>query len=106
MPVAANDSARHLKTIQWQSSSMPWSVRVSSPTARVRGDRVDVVLRTCPFATTALVDPDTVCSMHLGIAEGIAEQTGGRIVVDELVPHDPRRANCRLRMHLEPDHED
>ena len=76
------------------------------PTARVRGDRVDVVLRTCPFATTALADPDTVCSMHLGIAQGIAEQTGGRIVVDELVPHDPRRANCRLRMHLEPDDKD
>jgi hypothetical protein len=23
-------------------------------------------------------------------------------VVDELVAHDPRRAKCRLRMHLEP----
>lgn len=73
------------------------------PTARVRGDRVDVVLRTCPFETTALADPDTVCSIHLGMAQGIAEQTSGRLAVDELVPHDPRRANCRLRLHLEPD---
>lgn len=72
------------------------------PTVDVRGDKVEVVLRACPFATTALADPDTVCSLHLGIAQGVAELTGGRIAVDELVPHDPRRANCRLRLHLEP----
>jgi predicted ArsR family transcriptional regulator len=70
------------------------------PVPRVRGDRADVVLQTCPFATTALADPDTVCSIHLGIAQGVAERTGGRVAVDELVPHDPRRANCRLRLHL------
>jgi hypothetical protein len=63
------------------------------------------VLRTCPFATTALADPDTVCSLHLGIAEGVAELADGRVVVDELIPHDPRRANCRLRLHLEQDEE-
>jgi len=73
------------------------------PTVRVRGDRADVVLRTCPFETTALADPDTVCSIHLGMAQGFAELAGGRLVVDELVPHDPRRANCRLRMHIEAD---
>jgi len=76
------------------------------PAARVRGDHVDIVLHTCPFETTALADPDTVCSMHLGFAEGVAERSGGRIVVDELVPHDPRRANCRLRLHLEPEREE
>jgi predicted ArsR family transcriptional regulator len=72
------------------------------PVIRARGDRVEVVLQTCPFATTALADPDTVCSIHLGLAEGIAELAGGRVVIDELVPHDPRRANCRLRLHVEP----
>jgi predicted ArsR family transcriptional regulator len=71
------------------------------PAVRARNNRVDVTLRTCPFATTALADPDTVCALHLGIAEGVAELTGGRIVVDELVPHDPRRANCRLRLVVE-----
>jgi predicted ArsR family transcriptional regulator len=76
------------------------------PSVRSRGDRVEVVLRTCPFATTALADPDTVCSLHLGIAEGVAELAGGRVVVDELVPHDPRRANCRLRLHVQPDEDD
>jgi predicted ArsR family transcriptional regulator len=71
------------------------------PEARARGDQVDVVLRTCPFATAALADPDTVCALHLGIAQGVADLTDGRIVIDELLPHDPRRANCRLRVHRE-----
>lgn len=73
------------------------------PTVRTRGDRIEVTLDTCPFATAALVDPDTVCSIHLGIAQGVADVTGGRVVVDELVPHDPRRARCRLLLHLEPE---
>jgi predicted ArsR family transcriptional regulator len=71
-----------------------------------RGNRVDVVLRTCPFESAVLADPDTICDLHLGIAEGVAELAGERLVVDELAAHDPRRANCRLRMHFEPaDHE-
>ena len=34
-------------------------------------------------------DPDTVCELHLGLAQGAAEAVGG-IVVDELVPHETR----------------
>ncbi len=67
-----------------------------------RGNRVDVVLRNCPFESAVLADPDTVCDLHLGIAEGAAALAGERLVVDELIARDPRRANCRLRMHLEP----
>lgn len=70
------------------------------PTLRQRGAAVDVILRSCPFATTALADPDTVCGLHLGMAYGIADAVGG-LVIDELVPKDPRRANCRLRGHVE-----
>ena len=66
-----------------------------------RGRRVDVVLGNCPFASAVVADPDTICDLHLGIAEGVAELSGDRLVVDELVAHDPSRANCRLRMHLE-----
>jgi predicted ArsR family transcriptional regulator len=73
------------------------------PAVRTRGQRVEVVLHTCPFATTALADPETICALHLGIAQGVADLTDGRIVVDELVPHDPRRANCRLRLAFEPE---
>ncbi len=73
------------------------------PETRTRGGHTEVVLRTCPFATTALADPDTVCSLHLGMAQGVADLTGRRVVVDDLVPHDPRRANCRLLIHVESD---
>lgn len=71
------------------------------PTAKRRGDRVEIVLAACPFATTALADPDTVCGLHLGLANGAAEAIGG-IAIDELVPRDPRRGACRLRCHVEP----
>lgn len=71
------------------------------PVTHRRGNEVEIVLRTCPFASTALIDPDTVCSLHLGMAYGVADRVTG-LVVDELVPHDPRRGNCRLRCHLEP----
>lgn len=66
------------------------------PAIRRRGKRVDIVLETCPFASAALADPDVVCSLHLGLAEGLAE--GTQTVVEELVAKDPRRANCRLRL--------
>ena len=70
------------------------------PEVRRRGMRAELVLQACPFATTARVDPDTVCALHLGIAEGLAEDTG--VVVDGLVRKDPRRAGCRLQVHTEP----
>ena len=70
------------------------------PKLRQNGSKADITLRTCPFATTALADPDTICELHLGIARGIADHLDG-LVIDELVPKDPRRANCRLRCHVE-----
>lgn len=66
------------------------------PTAARRGSHVDIVLGACPFTTTALADPDTVCGLHLGLAEGVAEALGGPLI-DELVRRDPRRGGCRLR---------
>lgn len=72
------------------------------PTTNRRGDHVDIVLGACPFESTALFDPDTVCGLHLGLAFGAADSLGG-VVVDELFRRDPRRANCRLRCHVESD---
>ncbi len=60
----------------------------------------EFVLRHCPFADTAVVDPETVCALHLGLAQGLADRLEG-VVVDDLLPHDPREAGCRLRFHLE-----
>ena len=70
------------------------------PAVRRRGTAVDITLQSCPFASTALADPDTVCALHLGMAYGIAEGIDG-LEIDELVPKDPRAAHCRLRCHLE-----
>ncbi len=70
------------------------------PVVRRRGDEVEIVLGACPFSSTAQIDPDTVCNLHLGMAYGVADQVDG-LIIDELVPSDPRRANCRLRCHVE-----
>ncbi len=65
------------------------------PTRIERGRRVEFVLGRCPFAEVAGSDAATVCQLHLGLAEGLAEGLGG-IAVDDLVAKDPRRAGCRL----------
>lgn len=70
------------------------------PKVKERGDQVDLILEVCPFESAALTDPDSVCGLHLGLAQGIAETVEG-LVIDELQPKDPRRAQCRLRCHVE-----
>jgi predicted ArsR family transcriptional regulator len=70
------------------------------PTLARRDDAIDITLTTCPFASTALADPGTVCQLHFGMAQGIAEGLAG-VEVDELVPNDPRHANCHLRGRAE-----
>jgi predicted ArsR family transcriptional regulator len=72
------------------------------PSVEERRSGVDIVLQTCPFASTALADPDIVCELHRGLATGVAEHVGG-VVVADLVRHDPRRAQCRLRVRLDAD---
>lgn len=70
------------------------------PRVRHRGDTVEYVLANCPFAEAAVADPDTVCGLHLGLAQGLADQLDG-VTVDDLVRRDPHRAGCRLRFHLD-----
>jgi predicted ArsR family transcriptional regulator len=65
------------------------------PTRVERGHRVDFVLDRCPFAEVASSDPDIVCQLHLGLAEGLAEGFGG-LEVEKLVVKNPHRAGCRL----------
>ncbi len=70
------------------------------PAVEDHGDHIDIVLRTCPFRSTALADPDTVCSLHLGIAEGLADAVPGADV-EELIARDPLLAHCVLRLRLD-----
>lgn len=66
------------------------------PTSRQHGDEVDIRLATCPFVSAVLADPDTICTLHLGLSQGLAEAIGG-IEVLEMTANDPRSANCRLK---------
>lgn len=67
------------------------------PNVRARRGGAEIVLQRCPFAAAAAVDRNTVCALHLGIAEGLTE---GALAVDELVAYDPRKAGCRLRLQV------
>lgn len=59
-------------------------------------DSLEIVLRACPFADLASEQPETVCELHVGLAEGIAERAGG-LVVSGITLADPRQGGCRIR---------
>lgn len=71
------------------------------PAMQRRGETVEYMLENCPFADAAAVDPDTVCGIHRGICEGLADQLDG-VTVDLLGGWDPHSAGCILRFHLPP----
>jgi predicted ArsR family transcriptional regulator len=71
------------------------------PEVRAGRGGAEIVLHDCPFVSAALADRQTVCALHLGIAEGLADGTPG--IIDELVAYDPRKADCRLRIRVAPD---
>lgn len=65
------------------------------PVRADRGPAIEFTLGRCPFAEVAAADPDTICGLHLGLAEGLAEGLGGLSTV-RLAVRAPRRAGCRL----------
>lgn len=87
-------------TLLSSTSTRPWPGGGFEPELRRRGDRVEIVLHNCPFESTAVDDPDTVCGLHRGIAEGLAERAG-RVVVEDLITQDPRKAECRVLLQVE-----
>ncbi len=59
------------------------------------GTRFD--LRRCPFLDLARERPEVVCSVHLGLAQGVLEQVGGPVRAERLEPFvGPRR--CALHL--------
>ncbi len=82
-----------------QMARQGFEPRLEQPDVTREGPGIgrDVVLDRCPFESTALADPDVVCTLHLGFAEGIAEQVGG-LTIGGLSPRDPRQARCRLHL--------
>lgn len=65
------------------------------PTRIERGRASELVAGRCPFADVVESDPHTVCELHLGLAEGLAEGIGG-LEVTRFVKMNPRRAGCRI----------
>lgn len=65
------------------------------PVRSGRGRRIDFVLERCPFEDVASEDPETICQLHLGLAEGLAEGLGD-LEVERLVAKNPKRGGCRL----------
>ena len=61
------------------------------------GDVTEIELRACPYTALALVDPTTVCSLHLGLAEGVAATVGG-LVVEGLTVAPGDDGGCRFRV--------
>jgi len=65
------------------------------PVRAERGRRLEFVLGRCPFEDVAGEDPETICQLHLGLAEGLTEGLGG-LSVERLVVKNAHRAGCRL----------
>lgn len=65
----------------------------------VDDSHVDIVLSHCPFGDVAAEDPETICSLHAGIAGGIAEATEELSLVGMTVV-DPLSAGCKLHLEL------
>lgn len=72
------------------------------PDTEVTGRRIELVLRRCPFESTAVADPGTICALHLGIAEGLTDGIHEVERID-LIARDPRHSDCVLRVELAPD---
>jgi predicted ArsR family transcriptional regulator len=68
------------------------------PRRRLDPPLVELVLDRCPFQAAASADPEVVCEIHRGLAEGILEAMGADLTVSRLIAHDPKRAGCRLQM--------
>ncbi len=67
-----------------------------NPVRRDHAGHVDLLLQRCPFSAAASVDPQTVCTLHLGLAEGVAAESG--VSIRDLVAHDPSGAGCLLEI--------
>jgi len=71
------------------------------PSRTEHGPRISLVLRQCPFAEVAVGDQGTVCQLHLGLAEGLAEGLGS-LAVEGLTVKNARQAGCRLTIRRMP----
>lgn len=104
-PVEAGKKAGHRVVAASEPGADPLDVlegemarRGFEPRREVRGPLVELVLERCPFVAAASADPEIVCAIHRGLAEGILDSMESDKRVRALVAYDPRRAGCRLQV--------
>ena len=57
-----------------------------APQVGADGSRYRLGLHQCPFREVAQQNQDVVCSLHLGLMQGVLAQMRGRLTVDRLDP--------------------
>lgn len=77
------------------------AARGFAPSVHTTGATTEIVLTSCPYAEVAEADPVTICSLHRGLLEGMADAYGS-VQVDDLVPGDPHHAGCVVRLSSTP----
>jgi predicted ArsR family transcriptional regulator len=85
------DDGGGLATLQRETERIGFQPRLREG----REGTSELVLGGCPFADIAAATPDTVCQLHRGYAEGIAEAAGDLRVLDLHIA-DPHRGGCRF----------
>jgi predicted ArsR family transcriptional regulator len=68
------------------------------------GSARSVQLHACPFASAAEDEPAAICSLHLGLVEGVAEQLP-HLQVHDLVVRPPAAGACELHVTIGADGE-
>jgi len=84
--------------VVFASTTTPHHHLYNMDTGEVRDETDDctvLVLGACPFAEIAATDPATVCALHRGLADGVAERVGG-VEVEALEVADPAGGGCRV----------
>jgi len=72
------------------------------PRREVRDGQLELVLERCPFAAAAAADPDVVCAIHRGLAQGILDGLAGGDTVKTLIAYPPEQGGCRLLLSPAP----
>jgi predicted ArsR family transcriptional regulator len=80
-PFLHPDTSRVVKQIVTTLSELGFA-----PEDQHDGNRILIRLHDCPFRDVARTRGDVVCSVHLGIMRGMAEELGGSVSVHDLQP--------------------
>ena len=80
-PYARPDSARIVEQIVTALAELGFA-----PEEEHLETRVLIKLHDCPFRDLARTRSDVVCSVHLGILQGMTEELGTSVIIDSLRP--------------------